>query len=58
MSLHTFSDPAFDAAWLAGEGLPREHGRDLLRLLAALARSSSLRDAARAADCPIAMRGA
>jgi molybdate transport repressor ModE-like protein len=48
MSLHTFSDPAFDAAWLAGEGLPREHGRDLLRLLAALARSSSLRDAARA----------
>ena len=48
MSLHTFPDPAFDAAWLAGEGLPREHGRDLLRLLAALARSSSLRDAARA----------
>jgi molybdate transport repressor ModE-like protein len=44
MSVHT----AFDASWLAGEGLPREHGRDLLRLLAALERSSSLRDAARA----------
>jgi molybdate transport repressor ModE-like protein len=47
MSVHTFPDPAFDAAWLAGDGLPREHGRDLLRLLAALARSSSLSDAAR-----------
>ena len=44
MSVHT----AFDAAWLVSEGLPREHGRDLLRLLGALARSSSLRDAARA----------
>jgi len=44
MSVHT----AFDSAWLVGEGLPREHGRDLLRLLAALQRSSSLRDAARA----------
>jgi molybdate transport repressor ModE-like protein len=44
MSVHT----AFDNTWLAGDGLPREHGRDLLRLLAALERSSSLRDAARA----------
>jgi len=44
MSVHT----AFDSTWLAGDGLPREHGRDLLRLLAALERSSSLRDAARA----------
>ncbi len=43
MSVHT----AFDSTWLAGDGLPREHGRDLLRLLAALERSSSLRDAAR-----------
>lgn len=44
MSVHT----VFDAAWLVSEGLPREHGRDLLRLLGALARSNSLRDAARA----------
>lgn len=44
MSVHT----AFDSSWLAGDGLAREHGRDLLRLLAALERSSSLRDAARA----------
>lgn len=48
MSIHTFSGPVFEAGWLAGEGLPRDHGRDLLRLLEALARSSSLRDAARA----------
>ena len=40
--------PNFDPGWLAAETLPREHGRDLVRLLAALARSSSLRDAARA----------
>jgi molybdate transport repressor ModE-like protein len=40
--------PNFDAGWLAAEGLPREHGRDLVRLLAALTRSNSLRDAARA----------
>ena len=43
MSVHT----VFDVAWLVGEGLPREHGRDLLRLLGALVRSNSLRDAAR-----------
>jgi molybdate transport repressor ModE-like protein len=43
MTVHT----SFDASWLAGEALPREHGRDLVRLLAALERSSSLRDAAR-----------
>ena len=48
MDLHTFPGPAFDAGWLAGDGLPRRHGRDLIRLLEALARSSSLRDAARA----------
>jgi putative molybdopterin biosynthesis protein len=47
MAVHTEPHAAFDAAWLAGDGLPREHGRDLLRLLAALSRSSSLRDAAR-----------
>jgi molybdate transport repressor ModE-like protein len=40
----------FDATWLAGRGLPRERSRALLRLLAELERSSSLREAARAAD--------
>jgi putative molybdopterin biosynthesis protein len=48
MAVHTTPEPVFDAGWLTGGGLTREHGRDLLRLLAALARSSSLRDAARA----------
>jgi len=47
MSVHTFIGPAFEPGWLAADGLPREHGRDLVRLLVALARSSSLRDAAR-----------
>src|SRR5690349_11073385 len=54
MAVHTFEAPAFDAAWLAGVPLPRQHGRDLLRLLAALARSSSLREAARA--CGVSYR--
>jgi len=40
---------AFDHAWLAGKGFPRERGRALLRLLDALARAASLRDAARGA---------
>jgi len=53
MGVHTLP-PAFEADWLTGEGLPREHGRDLLRLLAALARSSSLRDAAR--SCGLSYR--
>lgn len=48
MNMHTLPAPVFDAGWLAGEGLPRDHGRDLVRLLGALLRSSSLRDAARA----------
>jgi molybdate transport repressor ModE-like protein len=39
----------FDHGWLAGRGLPRERGRGLLRLLAALAGSASLREAAPAA---------
>ena len=47
MNVHTIPVPAFDAGWLAGEGLPRDHGRDLIRLLDALGRSNSLRDAAR-----------
>lgn len=40
---------AFDHAWLAGKGFARDRGRALVRLLDALARSASLRDAARAA---------
>jgi putative molybdopterin biosynthesis protein len=40
---------AFDHAWLAGREFPRERGRALLRLLEALARSASLREAAAAA---------
>jgi len=41
---------AFDHAWLAGKDFPRERGRALLRLLEALSRSASLREAAGAAD--------
>jgi len=41
---------AFDHAWLAGKDFPRERGRALLRLLEALGRSASLREAARAAN--------
>jgi len=41
---------AFDHAWLAGKGFPRARGRALLRLLDALGRSASLREAARSAD--------
>jgi molybdate transport repressor ModE-like protein len=37
----------FDHAWLAGRGFPRERGRTLVRLLEELARSGSLREAAR-----------
>lgn len=40
---------AFDHAWLAGREFPRERGRALLRLLEALSRSGSLREAARVA---------
>jgi molybdate transport repressor ModE-like protein len=48
--LHTAFEIAFDHAWLAGKGFPRERGRALLRLLDALARTASLRDAALAAS--------
>jgi molybdate transport repressor ModE-like protein len=41
---------AFDHAWLAGKGFARERGRALLRLLDALARTASLREAARSAS--------
>lgn len=40
---------AFDHAWLAGKDFPRERGRALLRLLEALSRTASLREAAQAA---------
>ena len=40
---------SFDHAWLAGRDFPRERGRALLRLLDALSRSQSLREAAGAA---------
>jgi putative molybdopterin biosynthesis protein len=46
--------PTLDPAWLMAEDLTREHGRDLIRLLAALSRSSSLTDAARA--CGVSYR--
>jgi molybdate transport repressor ModE-like protein len=56
MDLHIFGDPELDTGWLAGKALPRTHGRDLVRVLGALARSSSLRDAARA--CGLSYRHA
>lgn len=54
--MHTPAPLSFDAGWLAGAGLPRGHGRDLVRLLEALQRSSSLREAARA--CGLSYRHA
>ena len=48
--MHTAFEISFDHAWLAGKDFPRERGRALLRLLEALGRSASLRDAARAAS--------
>lgn len=47
--MHTKLHFQFDATWLSGPGLSRERGRALLRLLAELEHSSSLREAARAA---------
>jgi len=47
--MHTGFTVEFDHAWLAGRELPRERGRALLRLLAALAEAESLREAARQA---------
>jgi len=49
MSLHIGPDIELQARWLAGEGLPPRHGQALLRLLAALSRAASLREAAQAA---------
>jgi molybdate transport repressor ModE-like protein len=48
--LHKNVEIDFHAGWLAGAGLPRPHGQDLIALLQALSRSGSLRDAARACD--------
>jgi putative molybdopterin biosynthesis protein len=45
--MHTGFAVDFDHAWLAGRGFARERGRTLLRLLEELARSGSLREAAR-----------
>lgn len=54
--MHTGFSVEFDHAWLAGRGFPRERGRTLLRLLAELAQSGSLREAAQRAG--ISYRGA
>ncbi len=48
--MHTTYEIAFDPAWLAGKGFPRERGRALLRLLGELERCASLREAAAAAN--------
>jgi putative molybdopterin biosynthesis protein len=45
--MHTAFIVDFDHAWLSGRDFPRERGRTLLRLLEELARSGSLREAAR-----------
>jgi molybdate transport repressor ModE-like protein len=47
--VHTTLQIQLDATWLAGPDLPRERGRLLLKLLAELQGSSSLREAARGA---------
>jgi molybdate transport repressor ModE-like protein len=44
--MHTGFTVEFDHAWLGGRDFPRERGRALLRLLAELAQSGSLREAA------------
>ncbi len=49
MPLHIEPDIALNARWLSGDGLSPRHGQALLRLLAALARAASLREAAEAA---------
>jgi molybdate transport repressor ModE-like protein len=48
MSMHKGPAIELEASWLAAEGLPRERGRMLMQLLAALAGAASLREAARA----------
>jgi len=46
MSVHTGPDIVLDARWLSAEGLSPRHGAELLRLLGALTRAESLREAA------------
>jgi molybdate transport repressor ModE-like protein len=46
MGFHMGLEFELDTQWLAGEGLPPRHGRDLLRLLGALSGAASLREAA------------
>jgi len=46
MGVHIGLEFELETRWLAGDGLPPQHGRDLLRLLAALGRAASLREAA------------
>ncbi len=45
--MHKTPEFEFDVSWLSGDGLPRENGASLARLLDCLARSPSLRAAAR-----------
>jgi molybdate transport repressor ModE-like protein len=49
-----YAGPDFDVSWLTAQGLARDQGRALVRLLEALGRSSSLREAARA--CGVSYR--
>src|ERR1044071_7910175 len=49
MRVHIGADVDFDARWLSGDGLTPRHGQALLRLLEALSRAASLREAAHAA---------
>jgi putative molybdopterin biosynthesis protein len=56
MTMHTGAAIAFDTRWLAADGLSPRHGEELLRLLGALSRASSLREAAHA--CGLSYRHA
>jgi putative molybdopterin biosynthesis protein len=47
--VHITPEIGLHTRWLSGDGLPPRHGEALLRLLAALARAASLREAAQAA---------
>ena len=49
MSMHISPPVTLDARWLSGDGLSPRNGEELLRLLRALSRAASLREAARAA---------
>jgi len=49
MAIHMGAEFSLNARWLAGDGLSPRHGDELLRLLGALNRASSLREAASSA---------